>query len=92
MSRRYEPDGTPIYECRECEDTGFVRGLDGKGRDCSGNGHCGIGRCGTKGGTTYAHTYTRPCRCRPTNTILAGEREYLRSRRNATEKPKHDAT
>ena len=44
------------YECRDCEDTGWVRDLT-----CPGDARCGRER---KHG---AHDYTLPCPCRPTN-------------------------
>lgn len=60
--------------CANCEDTGFVRGLD-----CPGDGRCNVGRCGQTGHVSYPHGYTRPCHCRGTNQVLIKAREYLRA-------------
>jgi hypothetical protein len=44
------------HECRDCEDTGWIRGLS-----CPGDGRCGRTR------THQAHDYTMACPCRATN-------------------------
>lgn len=44
------------YECRDCEDSGWVRGLT-----CDGGTTCGRTR------PHAAHDYTIACPCRPTN-------------------------
>jgi hypothetical protein len=73
MSRyTYAPDGTPLYHCIRCEDTGFVRGVA-----CNGTGQCRIGRCGHPGYHNYAHTYTTACHCRADNPILQEQRQFL---------------
>ena len=76
----YDSDFQPIYHCRLCEDSGFLRGSEGHAIFCAGNGQCGIGHCGKMGATHYTHTYTRPCFCRATNPVLAHYREQLRER------------
>jgi hypothetical protein len=74
------PDPTlpddPRYYCANCEDTGFERGLG-----CPGDGRCHVGRCGQAGHASDAHGFTRPCYCRPTNPVLARQREVLRQNR-----------
>lgn len=61
--------------CANCEDTGFVRGLD-----CPGDGRCHIGRCGQLAHVSYPHGYTRACHCRATNPALIQAREWMNAR------------
>ena len=76
----YDGDCQPLYHCKLCEDSGFLRGSQGQGIACPGNGQCGIGHCGRSGGVHYPHTYTRSCFCRATNPVLATYREQVRER------------
>jgi len=45
-----------MHECRDCEDSGWVRGLT-----CPGDATCGRKKA------HQPHDYTLPCPCRPTN-------------------------
>ena len=80
---RYGFDGEPLYQCAVCGDTGFMRGSQGHGIECPGNGRCGIGQCGRTAGTTYPHTYTRHCSCRASNPALAELRQKINDRAKA---------
>lgn len=64
-------DPHQVY-CTSCEDTGFERGLD-----CPGDGRCHVGNCGRPGHLSYPHPFTRKCYCRPSNPVLAKQRERL---------------
>lgn len=68
------------YDCQDCEDTGFVRGLS-----CPGDGRCAVAKCGQPGHVNYPHDYTRKCHCRATNPTLRKQREYLASRHHTKE-------
>ena len=84
MSRSYESNCDPVYQCRLCGDTGFLRGENPQGLECPGNGRCGIANCGRLGHPHYAHTYTRPCFCRATNPVLAELRTKANEKAAAT--------
>lgn len=89
---RYDSDGTRLYVCARCHDTGFERGDEfGHALTCSGNGMCGIGQCGREGNQNYAHTYTRKCRCRATNAHLAELRRQHAESHASQEHPRRHA-
>lgn len=67
-----------VFFCNDCHDTGFAQGLV-----CDGDGRCHLHGC------HEAHAYTRKCGCRPTNPVLAHQRDLLR--RSAPSRQERDA-
>jgi hypothetical protein len=67
------PDGHA--PCRDCADSGFERGPEGRGLWCDGSGVCHLPGCGTPGADSEGHWFTRRCPCRTHNPVLARERD-----------------
>ena len=63
----------PVYFCRDCDDSGFVRRMV-----CAGDGQCRLKGCGVLGSAREPHDYTARCQCRSTNPVLARQRAAMR--------------